>query len=577
MQQVGFDLDTSTRDVVLQVGALGRLILMHPMANRGTAFTLEEREKLGLSGLLPSRVTTIEEQLRRIYAQYSRSPSPLAKFIQLTQLRDRNEVLFYRLLSEHLEEMLPIIYTPTIGEAIERFSHEYTGARAVFLSIDHPELVEQSLSDFGLDADDVDLVVVTDSEGILGIGDQGIGGVQIAIGKLGVYTAAAGIHPRRAIPVVLDVGTDNLGLLNSDLYLGERHARVRGERYDQFIELFVNAVTRQFPNAMLHWEDFGAGNAHRILERYADRICTFNDDIQGTAAVVLAAVLAAVRFTGVPLSQHRVLIYGAGTAGVGIADLIREAMRRSALRADDAYRRFWVFNSRGLVVEGGAGIRDFQRPYARGRDDVADWTVANPDRITLLEAVRHAKPTILIGTSAQHGAFTADVVRAMAEDCERPIIMPLSNPTSRCEALPADLLDWTDGRALIATGSPFGTIRHGDVYHTIAQANNALIFPGLGLGVSVVQARRVTEEMIYAAAAALAGLVNEYRPGASLLPGMSDLRTVAATVAKAVAETAERQGLARRPLTNPINDIYQRMWKPEYPRLEILPTEGDNS
>ena len=577
MQQVGFDLDTSTRDVVLQVGALGRLILMHPMANRGTAFTLEEREKLGLSGLLPSRVTTIEEQLRRIYAQYSRSPSPLAKFIQLTQLRDRNEVLFYRLLSEHLEEMLPIIYTPTIGEAIERFSHEYTGARAVFLSIDHPELVEQSLSDFGLDADDVDLVVVTDSEGILGIGDQGIGGVQIAIGKLGVYTAAAGIHPRRAIPVVLDVGTDNLGLLNSDLYLGERHARVRGERYDQFIELFVNAVTRQFPNAMLHWEDFGAANAHRILDRYCDRICTFNDDIQGTAAVVLAAVLAAVRFTGVPLSQHRVLIYGAGTAGVGIADLIREAMRRSALRADDAYRRFWVFNSRGLVVEGGAGIRDFQRPYARGRDDVADWTVANPDRITLLEAVRHAKPTILIGTSAQHGAFTADVVRAMAEDCERPIIMPLSNPTSRCEALPADLLDWTDGRALIATGSPFGTIRHGDVYHTIAQANNALIFPGLGLGVSVVQARRVTEEMIYAAAAALAGLVNEYRPGASLLPGMSDLRTVAATVAKAVAETAERQGLARRPLTNPINDIYQRMWKPEYPRLEILPTEGDNS
>ena len=561
----------------MQVGALGRLILMHPMANRGTAFTLEEREKLGLSGLLPSRVTTIEEQLRRIYAQYSRSPSPLAKFIQLTQLRDRNEVLFYRLLSEHLEEMLPIIYTPTIGEAIERFSHEYTGARAVFLSIDHPELVEQSLSDFGLDADDVDLVVVTDSEGILGIGDQGIGGVQIAIGKLGVYTAAAGIHPRRAIPVVLDVGTDNLGLLNSDLYLGERHARVRGERYDQFIELFVNAVTRQFPNAMLHWEDFGAANAHRILDRYCDRICTFNDDIQGTAAVVLAAVLAAVRFTGVPLSQHRVLIYGAGTAGVGIADLIREAMRRSALRADDAYRRFWVFNSRGLVVEGGAGIRDFQRPYARGRDDVADWTVANPDRITLLEAVRHAKPTILIGTSAQHGAFTADVVRAMAEDCERPIIMPLSNPTSRCEALPADLLDWTDGRALIATGSPFGTIRHGDVYHTIAQANNALIFPGLGLGVSVVQARRVTEEMIYAAAAALAGLVNEYRPGASLLPGMSDLRTVAATVAKAVAETAERQGLARRPLTNPINDIYQRMWKPEYPRLEILPTEGDNS
>jgi malate dehydrogenase (oxaloacetate-decarboxylating) len=574
MRQRDFDLDTATRDVALRVSARGRLILVHPMANRGTAFTLEEREELGLSGLLPSRVTTIEEQLRRIYAQYSRSPSPLAKFIQLTQLRDRNEVLFYRLLSEHLEEMLPIIYTPTIGEAIERFSHEYTGARGVFLSIDHPELVEQSLADFELDADDVDLVVVTDSEGILGIGDQGIGGIQIAIGKLGVYTAAAGIHPRRAIPVVLDVGTDNLGLLNSDLYLGERHARVRGERYDEFIQLFVDAVTRQFPNAMLHWEDFGAGNAHRILDRYADQICTFNDDIQGTAAVVLAAVLAAVRLTGVPLPQHRVLVYGAGTAGVGIADLVREAMDRSGLPSQEAYRQFWAFNSRGLIVDDNPGVRDFQRPYARRRDELAGWTVADPARVSLLEAVREVRPTILIGTSAQHGAFSEDVVRAMAEHCERPIIMPLSNPTSRCEAQPSDLLEWTDGRVLIATGSPFGTIRHAEVYHTIAQANNALIFPGLGLGVSVVRAERVTPEMIYAAADALAGLMNEYRPGASLLPSMADLRLVAATVAKAVAETAQAQGLARRPMTNPINDIYQRMWKPEYPRLEIASRDG---
>jgi len=575
MRQVGFDLETTSRDAVLRISARGRLVLVHPMANRGTAFALDEREQLGLSGLLPSRVTTIEEQLRRTYAQYSRSPSPLAKFIQLTQLRDRNEVLFYRLLSEHLEEMLPIIYTPTIGEAIERFSHEYTGARAVFLSIDHPELVEQSLRDFELDADDVDLVVATDSEGILGIGDQGIGGVQIAIGKLGVYTAAAGIHPRRAIPIVLDVGTDNLGLLNSDLYLGERHARVRGERYDEFIDLFVQTVTKLFPNAMLHWEDFGAGNAHRILNRYTDQICTFNDDIQGTAAVVLAAVLAAVRLTGVPLAEHRVMIYGAGTAGVGVADLIREAMRRAGLSDDDAYGQFWAFNSRGLIVEGGKGVRDFQRPYARARADVAGWTVADPARISLAEAVREVRPTILIGTSAQHGAFTEDVVQAMAEHCEQPIIMPLSNPTSRAEAQPSDLLEWTDGQALIATGSPFGTIRHGEIYHTIAQANNALIFPGLGLGVSVVRAERVTAEMIYAAADALAGLMNEYRPGASLLPSMSDLRVVAATIAKAVAETAQAQGLARRPLTNPIADIYQRMWKPEYPRLEILPPDAE--
>jgi malate dehydrogenase (oxaloacetate-decarboxylating) len=571
MKQADFRLDTTVRDGVLEISARGRLILVHPMANRGTAFTIEEREGLGLSGLLPSRVTTIEEQLRRTYAQYSRSPSPLSKFIYLAQLRDRNEVLFYRLLSEHLEEMLPIIYTPTIGEAIERFSHEYTGARGVFLSIDHPEAVEQSLRDFELDADDVDLLVVTDSEGILGIGDQGVGGFQIAVGKLSVYTAAAGIHPRRAIPIVLDVGTDNLGLLNSDLYLGERHARVRGERYDEFIDLFVTTVTKLFPNALLHWEDFGAANAHRILNRYSDQISTFNDDIQGTAAVVLAAVLAAVQLTGTRLPEHRVMIYGAGTAGAGVADLIREAMDRMGLPADQAYRQFWAFNSKGLIVDDSPGVRDFQRPYARSRAEVADWDVADPHRISLLETVRNVQPTILIGTSAQHGAFSEEVVREMAAHCERPIIMPLSNPTSRAEAHPADLLEWTDGHALIATGSPFGTIKHAEIYHTIAQANNALIFPGLGLGVSIVQATRVSPAMIYAAADALAGLMNEYRPGASLLPSMADLRLVAATVAKAVAETAQAQGLARRPMTNPINDIYQHMWKPRYPKLEILP------
>lgn len=573
MRQNGFDLDTSTRDVTLTLRARGRLVLVHPMANRGTAFTLEERAALGLAGLLPNRVTTIEEQLRRVYAQYSRSPSPLAKFIQLSQLRDRNEVLFYRLLSEHLEEMMPIVYTPTIGEAIERFSHEYHGSRAVFLSIDHPELIEQSLIDFELEAEDVDLVVATDSEGILGIGDQGIGGVQIAVGKLALYTAAAGIHPRRAIPVVLDVGTDNLGLLHSDVYLGERHARVRGERYDEFIEAFVAAVTRLFPNAMLHWEDFGPGNAHRLLNRYSERICTFNDDIQGTAAVVLSAVLAAVRHSGAPLAEHRILVYGAGTAGVGIADIIRDAMTREGVPAERGYDRFYAFNSRGLIVEDSAGVRDFQLPYARTRAEVADWEVRDPARITLLEAVRQVQPTILIGTSAQHGAFTEEVVRTMAAGCENPIIMPLSNPTTRIEAHPADLLEWTDGRALIATGSPFGTIKHGEIYHTIAQANNALIFPGLGLGVSVVQASRVSDEMIYAAAVALAGLANQYRPGASLLPSMSDLRLVSATVARAVAECAVQQGYARRPLQDPVNDIYQRMWKPEYPRLEVRPSD----
>ncbi|MFT3832663.1 MAG: NAD-dependent malic enzyme [Micropruina sp.] len=566
---------TSNSEIMLSLRMRGRRILRNPVANRGTAFTLEQRTELELSGLLPSQVSTIEEQLRRTYAQYSHSPSPLAKYIYLSQLRDRNEVLFYRLLSDNLEEMLPIVYTPTIGEAIERFSHDYVGSRGLFLSIDRPELIEQSLDNYELDGDDVDLVVVTDSEGILGIGDQGIGGIQIALGKLGVYTAAAGIHPRRAVPIVLDVGTDNLGLLHSGVYLGERHARVRGERYDEFIEAFVTAVTEKFPNAMLHWEDFGAGNAHRILERYSDRICTFNDDIQGTAAVVLAAVLAAVRLTGVPLRQHRVVVFGAGTAGVGIADIIREAMVRDGLDAENSHEPFYAFNSRGLIIEDGRGVRDYQRAYARSRAEIDGWSVADPSRVSLEETVRSVQPTILIGTSAQTGAFTQPVVTAMAQGCDRPIIMPLSNPTSRSEAHPADLLEWTHGQALIATGSPYGTIRHGEVYHTIAQANNALIFPGLGLGVSVVRATRVSDEMIYAAAAALAGLVNEYRPGASLLPSMSDLRLVAAAVAMAVARTAEEQGLARTPMTDPINDIYQRMWQPEYPRLEVLPADAD--
>ena len=555
----------------VKINARGRAILRNPRINRGTAFTQEERKQLQLVGLLPTHVTPLEAQLRRAYERFRKAETALEQFAYLQALRERNTVLFYRLLSDHLAEMMPIVYTPTIGEAIKEFSLWYQAVNAVFLTIDQPELVERGLRSSEHGPDDIDLLIVTDSEGILGIGDQGIGGIQIALGKLGVYTAAAGIHPRRAIPVVLDVGTDNLGLLNSDVYLGERHARVRGERYDEFIDQFVNAVTKQFPNAMLHWEDFGAGNAHRILERYSDRICTFNDDIQGTAAVVLAAVLAAVRLTGVPLSQHRVVIYGAGTAGVGIADIIREAMTRDGLDADRAYEQFYTFNSRGLVIEDGHGVREYQRPYARPRSEVDHWEVANPSRVSLEETVRHVRPTILIGTSAQTGAFTQAVVTAMAQNCDRPIIMPLSNPTSRSEAHPADLLDWTDGRALIATGSPYGTIRHDEVYHTIAQANNALIFPGLGLGVSVVRATRVSDEMIYAAADALAGLVNEYRPGASLLPSMSNLRLVSSTVAIAVAQTAEQQGLARTPMTDPINDIYQRMWKPEYPRLEALP------
>lgn len=568
---VDYEQDTSTGAGTLRIRARGRAVLGNPMTNRGTAFTEEQRLALGLVGLMPTGVTTLENQTRRVYEQFQRTTTRLGKYLALAGLRDRNEVLFYSLLSAHLEEMLPIIYTPTIGEAIERFSHEYHRPRGVFLSIDRPEEIAASLDNYGLRADEVDVVVVTDSEGILGIGDQGIGGIQIAIGKASVYTAAAGIHPKRMIPVVLDTGTDNLGLLSNPMYLGDRHARIRGQRYDDFIEQFVDSVSTLFPHAMIHWEDFGTANAHRVLARYQDRVCTFNDDIQGTAAVVLAAVLAAVDVTGVDLDDHRVVIFGAGTAGIGIASLIRDKMLHSGASEteEEAYARFWSIGIQGLYVDD-QELLDFQRPWARSRAELADWEVVNPSRITLAEVVRQVRPTMLIGTSTKGGAFTEAIVKEMAEYCPRPIIFPLSNPTSRAEATPADLLEWTDGKALVATGSPFGPVDHGDTRHVIAQSNNALIFPGLGLGVAACRARRISEGMISAAAESLAGLVNAWRPGAPLLPGISDLRLVSATVAIAVARQAEAEGLAERPLTDPIQQVYERMWQPVYPDIELI-------
>ena len=571
MPSADYDQDTTDPNAPIRIKARGRAVLSNPTTNRGTAFTHEERAALGLVGLMPTGVSTMEKQTRRTYEQFRRGSTPLAKYLHLAQLRDRNEVLFYNLLSTNLEEMLPIVYTPTIGEAIERFSHEYNRPRGVFLSIDDPDGIETALLNYGLGADEVDLIVVTDSEGILGIGDQGIGGIQIAIGKGSVYTAAAGIHPRRIIPVVLDVGTDNLGLLNSEVYIGVPHARVRGQRYDDFLDNFVTTAARLFPHAMIHWEDFGASNAHRILERYRDDYCTFNDDIQGTAAVVLAAILAAVNVTGIDLEDQRIVVFGAGSAGIGIANLVRDTMVHSGRVAstDEAYQRFWAIGINGLYVDDQPELMDFQRPYARPRAEVDAWNPADPAHVSLLDVVREVKPTMLLGTSTKGGAFTEEIVREMARHTPRPIIFPLSNPTSRAEATPQDLLEWTDGAALIATGSPFSSIDHNGIRHRIAQSNNALIFPGLGLGVAVSGARKVTEGMIAAAANALAGLMNAYRPGASLLPMMNDLRMVSATVALAVARQAVAEGVADRPLDDPIQQVYSRMWRPQYP--EIIP------
>jgi malate dehydrogenase (oxaloacetate-decarboxylating) len=513
-------------------------------------------------------VSTLEWQLRRVYAQYLRQPDDLAKNVFLANIRDRNEVLFYRLLAEHLEEMLPIVYTPTVGKAIERYSHEYRRPRGVYLSVNHPEDVEESLRNYGLD--DVDLLVATDSEGILGIGDQGVGGIDISIGKLAVYIAAAGLHPRRVIPVVLDMGTDNLRLLNDEMYIGNRHARVRGQRYDDLIDAYVTAATRLFPHAMLHWEDFGASNARRILNKYASKVCTFNDDMQGTAAVVLAAAFAAVKATGGRMRDQRVVIHGAGTAGIGIADMMREAMIREGLSEQEATGRFWTLDRRGLITENDAALLDFQQPYARPSAEIATWPQRDADQVTLADVVSNANPSMLIGTSTQSGAFTEEIVRHMAATVDRPIIMPLSNPTSKAEAVPADLIRWTDGRALVATGSPFPPVSHGGRTYTIAQSNNALVFPGLGLGVAVVRARRINDAMITAAADAVAAFADPTGPGAALLPPVTDLRTVSAAVAIAVAQAAAEHGLAEQPLTDPVKQIHQAMWRPEYPQFEPI-------
>ncbi|GAB47909.1 NAD-dependent malic enzyme [Mobilicoccus pelagius] len=546
-------------------------VLKHAIVNRGTAFTQEERRELGLVGLQPSGVVDIDGQMRRVYEQFRSQPDPLAKNLFLSALRDRNETLFYRLLSENLEEMLPIVYTPTIGEAIERFSHWYMRPSGVFLSIDEPDAIEESYRNYGLGSDDVDLVVVTDAEGILGIGDQGVGGVMIASGKLAVYTAAAGIHPRRAIPVVLDVGTDNLGLLNDDLYIGARHARVRGERYDAFVEKFVEVTTKLYPHAMIHWEDFGAGNAHRILSTYRERCCTFNDDIQGTAAVVLAAALSACRTTHTPIEEQRVVVHGAGTAGIGIVELMRDEMVRAGLSPEEANARFWCLGSRGLISEHlGDHVRDFQRPFARTKKELADWKVQDPAHIGLADVVRHAQPTVLIGTSAQAGAFTKDVVQEMARHTERPIVFPLSNPTSKAEALPEDLLDWTDGKALLATGSPFEPVEYGDVTYEIAQANNALVFPGIGLAVTVCRPTRVTDHMIAAAAEAVGRIGSGGGLGSSLLPPVDVLRAVSGSVAMAVCAAAEEDGVARVTVENPVQEVFDLMWQPTYRPIDAV-------
>ena len=545
----------------------GQALLADPRLNKQSAFTDSEREELGLVGLLPQRVETIDQQLARVRRQLSEHHGMLAKNVYLRELHDRNETLFYRLLIDDLPELMPIVYTPTVGEAIREYSHAFRRPRGVYLQSRWPEDVPKAFGNLGLGPDDVDLIVATDSEAILGIGDWGVGGIDIAIGKISVYVAAAGVDPERAIPVVIDVGTDRTGLLTDPGYLGEKHARLRGAKYDDLIDRYVTTATQMFPNALLHWEDFGEANARRILDRYRDSICTFNDDMQGTGAIAFAAILSGVKVTETPLADHRVIVFGAGTAGVGIADQIRDAIVESGVPHEQACRRIWLIDRPGLLHDEVEPLRDYHRPYARPAAEVRDYERDSEGHIGLLEAVRRIHPTILVGTSTVHGAFTEQVIREMHSHVQRPFILPMSNPTSLAEAEPADLLHWTDGQALIVTGSPFDPVKHEGVNHHIGQANNALLYPGLGLGAIVARATQVTDGMLNAAAKAVADLVEMRGPGSPLLPEIADLRATSAAVAAAVVQQAIDEGVARVELANPLQAVLDSMWKPRYRRI----------
>jgi malate dehydrogenase (oxaloacetate-decarboxylating) len=542
--------------------------LLDPLRNRGAAFSVAERQKFGLTGKLPSAVLTLDQQAERAYAQLHEQPTDLAQNVYMEQLHDRNEVLYYRVLTDHLAELLPIVYDPTVGQAIKLYSHEYRRPRGVYLSIDHPEDIAPSFELLGLGADDVDLLVVTDAEEILGIGDWGVNGTQISVGKLAVYTAASGIHPGRCVAVSLDVGTNNETLLNDPLYLGERHSRRRGKEYDDFIAAYIDTARRLFPKALLHFEDFGPGNARRILEEYRDKVPIFNDDVQGTGAIVLAAMRSALKVTGERFKDQRLVVFGSGTAGCGIADQLRNAMVADGASLDQATEQVWLVDRQGLLTDDMTDLRDYQEPYARPAAEVKEWSDGSP--IDLLTTVRRVKPTILLGTSTTPGAFTEEIVKAMAQAVERPIIFPISNPTELIEAMPADVLAWTDGKALCAVGIPVPPVELDGTTFTIGQANNALLYPGLGLGTVISRAERVTDHMLLAAADAVASQVNSTRLGAPLLPPVDNLRASSAIVAAAVIRAAVADGVAEAELGDVDNDshlvelVQHAMWQPVY-------------
>ena len=542
----------------------GLNLLNNPFLNKGTAFTKEERAKYGITGMLPSTVQTLEQQSVQAYGQYLSKQTDLEKRIFLMNLFNTNRTLFYKLMGDHLVEFMPVVYDPVVADSIEQYNEIFLKPQdAAFLSIDEPENIKASLKN-AADGRDIRLIVVTDAEGILGMGDWGVNGVDIAIGKLMVYTAAAGINPAQVLPVSIDAGTNNEELLNNPLYLGNRHARVEGETYYEFIDQFVQSATELFPELLLHWEDFGRGNAAAILEKYEDQITTFNDDIQGTGIVVLAGVLGGLNISGEQLKDQIILTFGAGTAGVGIANILLDEMIRQGVPEEEARQHFYQVDKQGLLFEDTEGLTPGQIPFARKRSEFT-----NADELTNLEAVVKAiHPTIMIGTSTQPGAFTEEIVKEMAAHTPRPIIMPLSNPTKLAEAKAKDLIEWTDGKALVGTGIPAADVEYNGVTYQIGQANNALMYPGLGLGLIASTATRVNAEIISQASRALGGIVDVTKPGAAILPPVAKITEFSQTIAETVAKSVVAQNLNREEITDIKEAVESAKWVPEYKSLE---------
>lgn len=559
---------------VVRTKLSGYDLLNNARLNKGTAFSEQERDVFALHGLLPPHVGTLEDQLERRKQSLENQQSNFAKYGVMRDLQDSNETLFYALITKNIEALLPIVYTPTVGEGCQRFSEIWHKPRGLFLSYPNKGRITQILSDARYHR--VRCIVVSDGERILGLGDQGAGGMGIPIGKMALYTALGGIPPEHCLPILLDAGTDNEALLHNPIYVGWQHKRIRGQDYDDFVETFVSAVELRWPHVLLQWEDFAGANAARLLERYRDRLCTFNDDIQGTAAVTTATLLAAVNATGIPLHEHTIAMFGAGSAGIGIVDLLIAAMKDEGLSEEQARRRIYAFNHFGLLVEGGQGIRPEQRALARKREDIAAWKLSpsssHSGDISLLDVVRNAGITVLAGVSAQPGAFTEEIVREMARHTPHPVIFPLSNPTSQSEAAPADLLRWTDGRALVGTGSPFAPVEVNGKSTRIAQVNNSYIFPGLALGILVSRARRVSDGMIMAAAKALAALSPARTDkSAPLLPPIAEARKTSLAVAEAVGLQAIADGVAEAVDEASLADSLRAyVWEPEYVAYERI-------